>query len=250
MIYRAGILGVVLFWGAMWALLIRSELRPQEWAWRAVPIDLVLKQLFVQGQTSDLHLIVNGARDGHLRLVPKTDERTGERQLSFTGDIRVAASGSAPARAFWEGAVVLDDQLGIREIRGSLVMRAPGAEAAPPTRAELLLQPPVARGLYRLAVSGEPPFEQNFTLDEAGVRAVAAGWGVSDDLLAGFAARGAKMAPEISARQERLKIQGEEVETYVVTIRSQGQTWLEMHVSQLGQILQAKTLLGWELRTE
>ena len=39
-------------------------------------------------------------------------------------------------------------------------------------------------------------------------------------------------------------------ENQLIILRNQGQTLLEAHVSQLGQVLQAKSLLGWDLATD
>jgi hypothetical protein len=40
------------------------------------------------------------------------------------------------------------------------------------------------------------------------------------------------------------------MDTYLVTIESNGQTLLECHVDQLGRIVQATTLLGYSLSPE
>jgi hypothetical protein len=57
----------------------------------------------------------------------------------------------------------------------------------------------------------------------------------------------ATMQPRIVAEQSSLRIHGEHIETYLVTIEQNGQTLLEFHVNELGQILYAKTLIGYTL---
>jgi hypothetical protein len=42
-------------------------------------------------------------------------------------------------------------------------------------------------------------------------------------------------------------IHGERIQTYLVSIGQNGQTLLEADISQLGQILRAKTLIGYTL---
>jgi len=52
---------------------------------------------------------------------------------------------------------------------------------------------------------------------------------------------------EIKARQSTLAVPGGRMDTYLVTMETNGQTLLECHVDQLGRIVQASTLLGYTL---
>ncbi len=252
MLYRAAIALVVLFWGAMWTLLIRSELRPQEAGWRAVPVELVLKQLFHHGQSSDLNIRSGASRLGQLRLSPRTNQETGAHALEVIGNVQVDGPGVPPQRAFWNGAFEMDRAFRVTASRVNVTIRARGPQTPEmvATTLELVLDPLAGKARYRLGLAGEAPVEQEFTLDEAGLNAVLARWGVGSEWTRHLSAGRGAIAPVLTARQARLHAHGEELETFLVTIKNQGQTLLEMHVSQLGQILKAKTLVGWELSTD
>ena len=56
-----------------------------------------------------------------------------------------------------------------------------------------------------------------------------------------FRVRSAASARRVFAQRGSLLIHGERIETYLVTYRQSGQTFLEAQVSQLGQVLQVKT---------
>ena len=51
----------------------------------------------------------------------------------------------------------------------------------------------------------------------------------------------------ITARHGTLRINGEEVETYLVTVQQAGGLESTVHLNQLGQILAVKTFLGYDL---
>ena len=53
-------------------------------------------------------------------------------------------------------------------------------------------------------------------------------------------------APTIHARQPSLVLHGDRVDTYQLILEQSGQTLLEIQVSQLGEVLEAKTLLGYD----
>jgi hypothetical protein len=52
------------------------------------------------------------------------------------------------------------------------------------------------------------------------------------------------------ARLSSLPVHGGQMDTYLVTVESNGQTLLECHVDQLGRIVHASTLLGYTFAPE
>lgn len=251
MIYRAAMLLVAVFWAGMWWLLIKSELRPQETGLRSVPPELVLKQMFEQGQTTDLVIRNAGAREGRFRLVPTVVAETGERRLESMGNVQVSAPGAPPnEHASWDVVLDLDREMKLERVRGSITIRPPGLHSVALSTLEFSMEPRQNRGHYALSFNEQPATETDFTLDQAGLNSLMEQWGIDPQMAKSFSPGGMKVAPEITARLTKLVTHNEQLETYLVTMRNQGQTLLEMHVSQLGQILQAKTLIGWELATE
>jgi hypothetical protein len=251
MVYRAAMLVVALFWAGMWWLLIKSELRPQETGLRSVPPELVLKQMFEQGQTSDLVIRSAGAREGRFRLVPTVVAETGAHRLETMGNVQVAAPGAPPnEHASWDVVLEMDREMKVERLRGSITIRPPGLKSVAFSTLQFSMEPRENRGHYALSFSEQPALETDFTLDEAGLNSLLGQWGLDPAMVKSFSPGSLKVAPQITARLTRLITHHEQLETYLVTVRNQGQTLLEMHVSQLGQILQAKTLIGWELATE
>jgi hypothetical protein len=250
MLYRAAMVLVVLFWAAMWTLLIRSELRPQETALRAVRPELVLRQVFQQGQPSDLFIKSGATRNGHLRLSPKTDEQTGAHTLDFLGSMQVDFPSAPSQRAYWDGSIAMSPDFALLHLRGNFSLRQPGAHLPPGSSLQVEVDPARNEGRYRLSFGDEAPFEETFTLDQAGLNLLLQRWGVDPQLTRAVSPGGLKVAPEITARLARLPVGKEQAETFLVTVKNQGQTLLELHISQLGQILHVKTLLGWELTPE
>jgi hypothetical protein len=53
---------------------------------------------------------------------------------------------------------------------------------------------------------------------------------------------------EVSAQSSSLVINGQKLETFLLSIKAGGQSVVEAHLSQLGQVLSAQVpVLGWKL---
>ena len=87
---------IILFWVTMMALLMRSELWPDQSALRAVPIEKVAKLMWFHREPSELVIWSDGQRVGHLRLHPKVRESDGARVLEYSGNVRVHFPGTPP----------------------------------------------------------------------------------------------------------------------------------------------------------
>ena len=91
---------------------------------------------------------------------------------------------------------------------------------------------------------------QDYTLDERGARTALEQVGVNPSLLPISTNLRAAESFQIKARQSTLAVHGGTMDTYLVTMESNGQTLLECHVDQLGRIVRATTLLGYKLAPE
>ena len=87
-------------------------------------------------------------------------------------------------------------------------------------------------------------------MDEAGFAGLMKQVGATGDVAGMLQQPAAKIQPVVRARLSSLKFRGENLETYLISVEHNGQVYLEGHFSQLGVVLQAKTLLGYTLRTE
>jgi hypothetical protein len=54
-----------------------------------------------------------------------------------------------------------------------------------------------------------------------------------------------QISPTVRGRMSSLLFHGERVDTFLLTVEQSGQPLVEIHISQLGNVLQAKTILGY-----
>jgi hypothetical protein len=92
--------------------------------------------------------------------------------------------------------------------------------------------------------------EEDFTLDESGVRKALNYLELDPVSLPIDQKRLASTAPIVKARLSSMTVDGDSMDTYLVTIESNGQTMLEAQVDQLGRVLEVKTILGITLAPE
>ena len=240
MLYRSLAALIVVFWIAMSALLLRSELGPSDSRLREVPVGHVVKLLFAHEQTSDLDIYSERQRIGHLRMHPRVNKEDGARVLEFSGNLQLSLPGSARQRISWDGAMQMTRLLDVQNFRIGLTFR----EAAH-YRVELNIVPPENVARYELWNAGIVVDKEDFPLDERGAQAVLSRLEIDPEIVR--MARGPKSAKpaEITALQSSIQIHGEKIDTYLVSIRQNGQTMMELHVSQLGQVLRGTTILGY-----
>jgi len=240
MIYRATATLVVAFWLTMTALLLRNEIRPGDSSLREVPVGHVIKLIFHHQQVSDLNITSDRLRLGRLRLMPKSDKVAGLRTIGFEGNLQVIIPGAKRQRMAWRGEIVMDKALETQRFQVGLTLNEPA-----PLRTEIVVLPNQNIARYELNTASTQE-RQQFTLDENGLREVMQQLGLDPTALAAVTLPKTS-APVVKAQQSSIEIHGERIDTYLITIESNGQTWLECHVSQLGQVLRATTLLGYTL---
>lgn len=240
MLYRLVAILVVGFWLTMTALLLRNEVQPSGSSLREVPVEHVVKLILHHEQSSDLNIISDRMRLGRFRLQPHNVKEQGLRIIAFDGNLQFRVPGGPRQRVAWKGELEMNKDLETQRFRLGMTLFDPME-----IRTEILILPleNVARYESRTPSGVE---HQEFSLDEQGARELFLHFGFDPKML-GTAQLPRVAPPIIQARQSSMKIHGERIDTYLVTIESNGQTWLECHVSQLGQVLQAKTLLGYTL---
>ncbi len=248
MFYRAVAILVVLFWLTMTALLLRNEVTPGDSALREVPFTHVVKLLFHHQQVSSLNVMSDKMRMGALRIHPQVDKTTGRWLLSFDGNLQFTIPGQKPQRVKWDGDLDLDKSLETKSFRiGVTTYQAGQANQSSRLRSEIRIFPEDRRARYELSSDTGTLERQDFTLDESGARQAVEQLGLDPALLASVKSQRLTSLPVIKAIQSSLEIRGEAIDTYLVTVEYNGQTLIEVHVSQLGQVLKASTMLGYTL---
>jgi len=242
MFYRTVAIFIVLFWLAMTGLLVHQELRPGDSTLREVPPAHVVKLLFMHHQRSSLNIYSDKLRLGQLVLDPKVDDRGQSRDLEFSGDLQILVLGGKRERIGWRGVLEMDRLLAIKRFQLAVSTHTPTDLTS-----EITILPDKNLAHYELRASNGTVERQDYSLDERGARAALEQVGIDSSLLP--ISNKKQMAPsvEIKARQSTLAVPGGRMDTYLVTMETNGQTLLECHVDQLGRIVQASTLLGYTL---
>ncbi len=249
MLYRVVATLIVLFWIAMTAQLIRSEVQPGESRMREVPVSHVLKLLFLHQQPSELSIQYQKQTVGRLRVHPQVRREDGARIFDFVGNAQFSVPGFSNERLSWDGSVELTRTLELRQVRVGLNTRGPGRY-----RIEFTHDVRANKGRYELKAGDAVVLAREYSLDAAGRAALLQQADVSPQIVAMIQAAIQGPGPQeplaIDARQATLEFQGEPIDTSLITFRQGGQTLGEIHVSQLGQVLHANTLLGYTLIPE
>jgi hypothetical protein len=244
MFYRAVAIFIVLFWLTMTGLLVHQQLRPGDSALREVPPAHVIKLLFMRHQVSQLSIDSDKLHLGHLTIEPKIGDNGQERNLRLFGELQVLIPGAKRERIEWNGELQMDKLLTIKQFRLKVNTRAPGALTS-----EITVVPGENVAHYQLSASNGVIERQDYTLDERGARSALEQVGFDASFLP-IAKKNVASAVEVKARQATLEVPGGRMDTYLLTVESNGQTLLECHVDQLGRIVQANTLLGYTLTAD
>lgn len=231
---------IIAFWLTMTGLLVRTEFSPAKSRLRAVSIEHVLKLVFAHEQPSDLNILNGGLRIGQLHLQPRIEKEGDRRLLDFSGSLQLRLPGVPRQRFTWSGAWEADAAFTSERLRFAFALLEP---IKTQTEVEIDSAQQLAHVRFE---SGEGTLRETYTLDEAGLHRLLGQLAIDPAVLQVFAGRN-PARPEITAEQSSLSIHGQRLETYCVTIQQSGQTLVEFHVSQLGQILKATTLVGYTL---
>ena len=247
MLCRALAVLITGFWLTMIGLLIRKEAGPGDSALRAVPVGHVIKLLLMHEQPSDLNIYNGKLPLGHLRIHPQMPTGGRARLIAFVGDLHVMLPGMERQRVTWDGELELEKNLATRRFTMGLTWREPTMRNAPASRIQITVVPAENRLTWTLLSSdprGDEPHTS--TLDDAGLQRALRE--IDPSLQTLFQSQTRSITPPvIRALQSSMLIHGERIDTYLVTIAQSGQTLLEFDVSQLGQILRAKSLIGYSL---
>ena len=240
MLYRTTAFFIVLFWLTMTALLVHQEVRPGDSALREIPVSHVVKLLLMHQQKSALSIYSDKLRLGQLQIEPSTDEQTQTRKIAFHGDLQIIVPGGKRERIGWKGDLEMDKYLTTRRFQVSVTNHA-----ITDLTSQIEVLPAENIAHYELLSPNGTIEREDYTLDERGVRTALDQLGLDSSLFPIAQKQRAATAPTIKARLSSLPVHGENMDTYLITIESNGQTLLECHVDQLGHVVHVATLLGY-----
>ncbi len=243
MLHRITALLIIGFWLSMTSLLVVRELYPEATRLNDIPLAHVARVMFQHEQSSDLIIRDKKMEVGYFHVQPRVNRETGQRRVDFHGNLAVMVPGAGRKRISWSGSNELDSSLSTRLLRVTLAIHEPVQEL------NLSVDVPRNIATYSLVSQGVELEKGSFTLDKKGVVSLLEKAGMPVGLFESIATQQASMpAPEITARQATLKLNGETVSTFLLTASVGGQTILEGHVTQLGQLIKAHSVnLGYKL---
>lgn len=242
---------IVVFWFVMTLLLVRNEVSPEASRLREIPIAHVLKVLYLHEQPSDLNIFNGPAIIGNVRIQPRLDKERGTKLIDIAGEMRLNMSPDPKekqkVRFSWIGMLEMNDQFEMLESRWSITMLEPSY-----LRLDIRTPEGAKAAKYSLHTKGVEIGEGEIPMNESGLDTMLQQFGMGGQF-SGLIDQGRKQAQApvaIRARQSSLRYHGERTETFLITVEQNGQTMLEAQFSQLGQILEAKTVIGYTLRPE
>jgi hypothetical protein len=246
MLYRALLLLITGLFITMWTLLIRSEVQPSGNSLRALPVENVLREMFQNEKPSQLVIHDGSQRIGTLRLTGQGEAADGTRTLQYFGNAQLELPGAGPQRSAWNGEIVVTPDWQVKSFSLSAASRGAAKNAGPATQFELLVSPLKQTASYVLKAGPNVVDQQTYSTDEAGLTALLDHLEIDPMWWKQFRS-GHGPKPVITARQASLVVENVKLETSLLTVIVNGQTLLEVHLSQLGEVLQARTLFGWTL---
>ena len=235
---------IVGFWLAMTGLLVVRELYPDATRLNAVSVNYVGGLIFQHGQSSDLQIYDAGKEVGYLHLQPRPDlETKGGRLLEYHGMITLNPLGMARQRLSWSGKFVLDTKHELKTLYVSISTQEPIHQL------EMDIDAQAKTAKFTVHANGRKVDESTITLDMPGLMKLLGRIGIEPAALQPLLATPPSApAPEVTAYQSSTRLNGETVGTYQLNIKVTGQTFLEAHVSQLGQILRLDLpLFGYKM---
>ena len=246
---------IILFWAAMSALLIRAEYFSRGGEAQPVPVAFVARLMFHHEQPTDLALYSQQHRlDGYLHLQPKhlphgEDGHAAPLDLlSGSGSFAVTLPGTNVQRVTVRGVLEIDAQQQLERLELTVSLHEPKQSGL---------------GLT-LNVEGSPARDTwHYVLKQAGVvvredsgpaaRLLAA----ADPHLPGLSLSSFEQLQHqqtgltrFSAHRGSLRLNGENIDTYVISVQYGETLESTIDFNQLGQVLAVKTFTGYDLYDE
>jgi hypothetical protein len=250
MLYRLFAAAIVLFWLVMTLLLVRHEIDPESSRLREVPFSHVLRILYLHEQASDLHIYQAGRPVGRLRLHPRANKQAGTKLFDLTGTLHIILGPEDKRRISWDGSLEMTPDYRILRADVGFALHDPSfvrvdvhhladspmAKVSIRTRSAVLSETmvPIEQKAFtemaRTALADRP--DVVLLLEQARQQLGQQGW------------------PAVRVRQSALRHAGDRTETYLLTLEREGQNLVECHLSQLGQVLVGRTLIGYTFQPD
>jgi hypothetical protein len=245
MLYRFAMIGVVGFWLVMMGMLVRLETHPETTDILDVPISYVARIMFNHGQHSLLAVREEGKPIGFVSLHPSVTGSNG-RALDFSGALSMQLPLAARQHYNFSGTVDMDGTLRVLDFHVNLTIQE--------THCRLAVTGDSARKTLACEVTqgGQRIFSQTLPMDAAALGpALLQNMGMDANMFNALPiSAGGISLPSVTAREAQITLHGEKLEVYQVTVREGTAELADFYMTQLGQVVLAKTNFGYTLATE
>jgi len=243
MLYRLATVGIVAFWLVMMGLLVRLETHPEATGILEVPVSYVARLIFKHAQESRLEVYDLDKRAGSVSVRPSITPE-GQRALGFSGSVSIQLPLASRQRYSFSGQINMDAGLRVTDFHGELAMPEPHYRIlANGDTALKMLHYEIREGRDHVAASQDLPMDARLIGPQ-----LLQNMGISLDALpipmSGIA------PPVVTARETQITMHAEQLQVYEVLVSEGASQLIEVYVTQVGQIVMAKTNFGYTLSTE
>jgi hypothetical protein len=238
MLYRVLMLGIVCFWLAMMGQLVRLETHPEETDILNVPVPYIVSVMFRYGQISLLNIHDGSRTVGSMELRPSTTG-TNSRALNVSGSLDLP--GQDPFH--FDGDLKMDAASRLRTFRVGITVGRQNYHVILSGDMDSKSLRYEARLGNQLVGSESLPMETG-----AIVHTLSRDLGLDPRLIP--LETGGVAPPDISARETQITLRSGELQVYEITVNEAGAPLLDFYMTQLGQVVLAKTSFGYTLSAE
>jgi hypothetical protein len=242
MLYRAVTVGIVAFWLVMMALLVRLETHPESSDILDLPVSYVMRILFRHNQQSLLTVTQGITSIGSVSLHPTITGPT-SRTLNFSGTLALGTGSLQPQRLNFAGGIDMDSALAVRGFHLGINTHMP--------QYHLSMSGDMQRQslTYSLSIGTQIVASQTLPMNAGAVASALSQYlGMSAQNFH-FDTTGMP-APTVTARETNVTLDGEQLQVYEVTLSEGDTPAIVFDVTELGQIVMAKTSFGLSLAAE
>ena len=251
MFYRALVVGILLFWLWTTSALLRMEWNPGANRPTEVPISYLWKLIFLHEESSDLAIYNRQQRLGNLHLQPHrqvanpTAEGEYVCRITAIGGFSMDLPGTSRQNVVVHGSLELDEHNAVQMVELSAVVHEP-KQATPGWTLVLDGQPNTGQWHYSIRQGNDVLREQTGTMSQLLAVPELRSLGIDP---AGFAAAQQQQMTRmnVTARRDKLRVNDDDIDTYVVDLKDANGFECTIHLNQLGQILAVKSFTGIEL---
>jgi len=238
MLYRALMLAIVCFWLAMMAQLVRLETHPDTTDILDVPVPYVVGVMFRYNQVSLLNIRDGSRVVGSIEIRPSTSG-TDTRALYLSGSLELP--GMQPFN--FDGDLKMDTASHLRTFRVAASVRKQNYRV-------MLTGDMAQKNLrYETFFGDQVTSSQSLPMEAAALeRALAQDVGLDSRMIP--LEIGGMSPPDISARETQITLRSGELQVYEVTVNEAGAPMFDFFMTQLGQVVLAKTSFGYTLSAE